>query len=185
MSESKTAHVLRLIDLDQGRETAFSVQPTAPELKTIEAELDILSLSKLRFDGVLVPIGGKDWQLTGALGASVVQACVATLDPVKTRIDRTIVRRYRADFEEQEADDVEMLEDETIEALPRAIDLFAVMCEGLALHLPDYPRAPDAEPVKLSVSEPGAEVLTDDEVKPFAGLAKLRKNLQSDPDEGP
>jgi hypothetical protein len=38
-----------------------------------------------------------------------------------------------------------MPEDDTTEALPERLDLSAVMAEALALALPDYPRAPDAE----------------------------------------
>lgn len=56
--------------------------------------------------------------------APVTQPCVATLAPVRTRIDEPVLRRYRADTGENlTASEIEMPEDDTIEPLPDVVDL--------------------------------------------------------------
>jgi uncharacterized metal-binding protein YceD (DUF177 family) len=67
------------------------------------------------------------------------------------------VRRYLADWQEPAAEEAEMPEDDTTEALPDRLDLSAVMAEALALALPDYPRAPDAE-METGNSPPPASI---------------------------
>ncbi len=170
-------HIVRLSDLSQRRDTEFLLTPTEPERAAIAAELRILGLRKLRFSARLTPEDRRGWRLDAMLGATVVQSCVATLEPVTTRIDEGVTRRYLADLETPEASEVEMPEDDTIEALPASLDIAAVMIEALALALPDYPRAEGAGSAEMSVSEPGVEPLTDEALRPFAGLAALRDRI--------
>ncbi len=175
-------HVIRLGDLSQRRDTETSIEPDAPARAAIAAKLDIRGIRKLRFRAVLTPEDSRGWRLEADLGATVVQDCVVTLEPVVTRIDEKVTRRYLADVTEPEAAEVEMSGDDTIEPLPSALDIAAVMIEALALALPDYPRAEGAGTGDLSVAEPGAEPLTDEDVKPFAGLKGLRDRLKGDED---
>ena len=42
--------------------------------------------------------------LEADLGATVVQSCVVTLDPVTTRVEETALRRYTPDIEAAEAE---------------------------------------------------------------------------------
>ena len=75
-----------------------------------------------------------------------------------------------------------MPEDDSVEALPEVIDLGAVMIEALSLALPLYPHAEGAERIEISVTEPGRDAMSDEEARPFAGLASLRDQLK-DKDE--
>lgn len=170
--------VVRLTDLAQRRAHRFIRQPDADQLAGLAEMLDLIDLRKVRFDGTLDPVGRRDWDLTGRLGATVVQPCVATLAPVTTRIDERVERRFRADLPEPDAAaEIEMPEDDTLEPLPETIDLDAIMAEALALALPPYPRAADTEPVQAQVTEPGQSPLTDADIRPFAALAGLRGRL--------
>jgi len=171
------AHALRVATLPQGRSVAFEIEPDAAERGALARKLDLLDLKKLRFVGTVSPIGREDWELTGRLGATVVQTCVATLDPVTTRIDTDVERRFVADYEDPAEDEAEMPEDEAAEPLGTTIDPAQVMAEALALALPLYPRKPDVERVVVDVTEPGKRPMTDEDVKPFAGLAGLRDRL--------
>ncbi|WP_367119356.1 DUF177 domain-containing protein [Yoonia sp.] len=169
---------LRLADLTTRRATDFSLVPTADERRAIADALGITAIRKLRFAGQIAPIGTTDWALRADLGATVVQDCVVTLDPVTTRIDETVTRQYVADLPALDGPDVEMPVDDTVEELPTVIDIAQVMIEALALALPLYPRRPDAD-LGTAVSAPkGATPLTDADAKPFAGLAALRANLE-------
>lgn len=139
--------------------------------------LGVVAVKKLRFAGALSPQGKSDWHLTGELGATVVQDCVVSLDPVATRIDEPVTRTYLADLPEVTGSEVEMPEDDTVETLPETLDLAAVMIEALSLALPTYPRKSDAELGLVVFAEPGVAPLMDEDTKPFAGLGALRESL--------
>ena len=100
---------------------AFDLRPDEATRSEIAARLDLLGLRKVSFAGEVAPAGSRDLQLEGKLGATVVQPCVVTGDPVTTRIDVPVVRRYLAEMEEPEGDEVEMPEDDSAEPLPASI----------------------------------------------------------------
>ena len=168
---------LRLADLATRRATSFELVPTADERRAVAEALGIIGVKKLRFSGQLEPMGQTDWRLQAELGATVVQSCVVTLDPVTTRIDEPVMRNYLANLPEPEAAEAEMPEDDTNDPLPAVIDLAQVMIEALALALPLYPRAEGADLGDAVFTEPGAAPMTDDDAKPFAGLGALRESL--------
>lgn len=180
-SESATA--LRVADLPQSRVTTFELRPDAAGMRAIAEELDLLGLRKLSFRGTIRAEGRADWLLEGMLGATVVQACVVTLEPVTTRIDVPVRRLYLADPAPilPEGEEVEMPEDDSAEPLGAVIDPHAVMIEALALAVPDWPRAEGAEMGSLTITEPGKTALTEEALKPFAGLAALRDKLGNPP----
>ncbi len=182
MPEPKPTRQLRVSDLPERSQTVFEIVPDAQELNTIAEELDLGGLRKLRFAGHIMAERARDWRLEGDLGATVTQPCAVTLVPVTTRIDDKVVRRFLSQLPEDNLEDeeIEMPEDETIERLGRVIDLDAVMIEALSLALPLYPRAPDAALENARFAEPGETPLSDDDMRPFAGLKALRDKLEKD-----
>ncbi|CAM4091277.1 YceD family protein [Palleronia rufa] len=156
---------------------AFDLQPDAEVRAAMAAELGLSSLRKLRFSGQLVPEGARDWRLDATLGATVVQPCGVTLEPVVTRIDQPVARRYLAEYQDAppDAEEVEIPEDTETEAVPGVLDLDAVMIEALSLALPAFPRAEGAGIGTVTATAPGAEPLKDAALKPFAGLADAMK----------
>lgn len=180
---SKDQNRIRTSDLADNRPREVALRPGPAQLKAIAAELGLLDLRKLSFAGSLSPAGKRDWQLDAKLGATVVQACVVTLAPVTTRLEETVIRRYTRDMPDPgDAEEIEMPEDDTLEPLGTEIDLDAAMIEALSLALPTYPRAADAALEEADFTEPGKTPMTDEDVKPFAGLAALRDKLQDDDD---
>ena len=176
-------HIVRLADLPSRKKTHFSLEPDAAGRAALADTLDVLTIRKLRFAGDLVPMGKRDWRLEATLGATVQQACVVTLEPVTTRIDEDIARTYEAYFQTPDAAEVEMPEDDTTDPLPETLDLVAVMAEALALALPAYPRADGAENGSIVYTEPGKAPMTDEDARPFAGLAALRNSLENKDEE--
>ena len=173
------SHIVRLDDSRRATEN-FALDPPAEVRKALAERLDILGLRKLRFAGRLEPDGKRDWRLLAELGATAVQSCVVTLAPVTTRIDEDVERLYVADMPGlPEAEEVEM-PDETVEPLPAALDLGAVMAEALALALPAWPRAEGAGSDNRAFAEPGTRPMTDEDTRPFAGLKDL---MRRDEDE--
>ncbi len=195
MKEAKTLpnkeYRLQVAALSGRKPIRFSIAPSPAICRQIAEDLDLKALRKLRFAGEIQAEGDENWRLDATLGATVVQPCVVTLQPVTTRIDEKISRRFLAQMPDDppEGDpgkkpvsgegtyEVEMPEDETIEALQPEIDLWAIMLESLALSLPLYPKAEDAVLEKSRFAPPDARIMTDEETRPFAGLAALRDKL--------
>ncbi|MBT8455722.1 MAG: DUF177 domain-containing protein [Rhodobacteraceae bacterium] len=169
---------LRVADLAKSRDLAFTLQPDAQWREAIASMIGIPAVRKLRFAGRLRPLGKADWQLEADLGATVVQPCIVTLEDVASRIDEEVERVFLAEMPElPDAAEVEMPEDDTVEALGDVIDLEQVMIEALALALPLYPRTKDAALETAAFTEPGGTPMTDEDARPFAGLKALRDKL--------
>ncbi|MCR8825521.1 YceD family protein [Pseudosulfitobacter koreensis] len=175
---------LRVSSLPQNAPKPFALLPDAPQMRDIAAELGLLGLRKLRFEGQIEALGRADWRLTAKIGATVVQPCVVSLEPVTTRIDAPVERIFQHNFVTPEGEvEVEMDEDERTEPLGAWIDPGAVMVEALSLNLPLYPRAPDAELDQTNFTKDGVKPMTDEDARPFAGLAALRDQLDGGTDD--
>jgi uncharacterized metal-binding protein YceD (DUF177 family) len=170
---------IRLGDLPTTKATPVRFEPDAAELEAMAGSLGLSALRKVRLEGELRPRGRRDWDLAAHLGATVVQPCVVTLAPVTTRIEEDVERRFRADLPEPAPGaEIEMPEDDALEALPERLDLSRVLMEALALAVPEYPRAEGASLGEAVFTEPGQAPLTEEAAKPFAGLAHLRDRLK-------
>tara|TARA_R110002167_G_scaffold4572_1_gene21460 strand:- start:32353 stop:32910 length:558 start_codon:yes stop_codon:yes gene_type:complete len=174
--------LLRLADLAARKATPFDLMPNAPQRAAIAQALGIIGIKKLKFTGDIKPVGRTDWDLRGNLGATIVQSCVITLEPVTTRIDEPVQRSYLLNIDAPEEADVEMTFDENAEPLPASIDLYTVLIEALSLSMPAYPRAQGAEMGEAVFSQSGVSPMTDDDAKPFAGLGDLRNALEKKAD---
>ncbi|QFT63191.1 DUF177 domain-containing protein [Roseivivax sp. THAF30] len=160
--------------------TSFALSPGAEERAGIAETLGFLALRKLVFTGEIKPLGKHGWRLEGQLGATVQQSCVVTLAPVTTRIDTHVERTFRPETMMDTPDpgtEVEMPEDETVEPLGEVIDPASVMIEALSLAAPDYPRIEDAPEASAEARPDGAEPIREEDTKPFAGLADLKRKL--------
>ena len=169
---------LRVADLPQNRPTEFDLRPDAQALEALAQELQIKGIRKLRFAGKISAKGKRDWQLSATLGVTLLQDCVVTLEPMTTRIDEPVERLFVSGYAEPDDPEREMEEDERIEPLGDVIDPQEVMLEALALVIPPYPRKEGAELGESIYTEPGATPMTDEETKPFAGLAALKDQLK-------
>jgi uncharacterized metal-binding protein YceD (DUF177 family) len=154
--------------------------PDAAARAALAAELALLDLPKLRLSGRITPDGDSGWRLDATLGATVVQSCGVTLQPVTTRIDEAVTRRYARDTGEPEpraGEEIEMPEDDTLEPLAEVIDLDAVLTEALALALPIAPRRADAGPARAAAAPDDAAPDDGDPPGPFDALSGLRDRL--------
>jgi uncharacterized metal-binding protein YceD (DUF177 family) len=170
----------RVIELRQIRELEafpFAIAPTGSEAAALARLLGVQAVRRLKFAGRLARSAGGAWQLDAELGASVVQTCVVTLEPVTTRIDQPVRRRFVPQHSSRSAElVVSPDEDDETEPLEERIDLGLVAIEALALALPPYPRRPgvslDQAFGHLAPARPD-----ESETKPFAALAALRGKL--------
>ena len=137
---ARVIELRKLRDLDA---FDFDISPEPEEAAAIARLLGARSVRKLRFAGELSRLERGGWELEATLGASAVQSCVVTLDPITTRIDQTVRRLWLPDAVARAAEIVvDPEEDDEIEPLGDRIDLGRVAVEALALALPAYPRKP-------------------------------------------
>ncbi len=168
-------------DLHGKKRLAVDLQPDAATRAALATDLGIPAIRKLRLTGEVTPASSRDWLFQGQLGATVLQECVVTLDPVTTRIEEPVMRLFVADYVEPDhGSETEMPEDDTTEALGTTIDPGQIMAEALALALPPYPRKEGVELDAALFTEPGQQAMTDEDARPFAGLAALKKSLSDD-----
>ena len=177
-SNPEFARVIDLGRLRDANEFAFDVTPTESEAEAVARLMGARSIRKMRFSGALTPLPAAGWRLEGRLGATAVQTCVVSLDPVTTRIDQPVARTWLPQSEPLPAEIVlgSGDDDDEVEPLGSSIDLGLVAIEALALALPDYPRKPGAAiPPDLQTGDD-----EDERPKPFAALAALKERLDGE-----
>ena len=177
------ARVLRVGALRRAGPFAFDVVAEPAEAEAVARLLGAEAVRKLRLRGALAPEGADGWRLDATLGATVTQSCVVSLEPVVTRIDAPVVRRYAPDATQASEFDPDAADEDEIDPLEAEIDLGLVAIEALALALPAYPRRPDARLEPAAIAPPGAAPLAEAEVRPFAALAALRAKPRENPGE--
>ncbi len=148
----------------------FRIRFSRQETDEVQGLLGVSSIRRMMFEGTLTRETQGIWRLEGHLGATVVQPCVASLRPVKCRIEESIVRAFVPGLEMPGPNTVSVCpDDDTVEPLPDVIDLFCIATEALSLGLPDYPRHEDTKTVAENVG-------LVDTPSPFAALAVLKGN---------
>ena len=162
----------------------FTFSPDAAARAAIAAHLGVISVDHLVFKGVFSPKGRSDVQLRADLTAQITQACIITFAPVAAQITSPVARDYLRDYIEPSATEAE-LGPEDHEPIPEEFDVAAIAIEELLLSLPLYPRAAGAELGAVVAAPKGAQPLTDDALRPFAGLATLAQAMALGPDAAP
>ncbi len=179
-SAPEFSRIVRFRRISKAADYEFSETPTEDELRAIAKALDIMSVRKMRFSGRLVPLAKEGWALEGKLGATVTQACVITLEPVRTRIDLDIRRRYLPDLDDPMAEiDIAPEDEDEIDPLGDELDLGLVAMEALALALPDYPKIEGAVLDESLFSPAESSSGADGQAQPFAELAVLKEKLEN------
>jgi len=157
------------------------LQSTPEEMVAVAKRLGLTTL--VQFEGVIRirPEIGREIDVEGEIVVSFEQACVVTGEPVEQIMTFDLKRRYSEDATKFDGVD----DDDDIISAPMddgpdpiedgIIDVGEAAVEELALQIPLYPRAADAEFNDI-VEDNGED---DDKPNPFAKLAALKKDLES------
>ena len=169
-------------NLRPNKRFAFDFRPSLQSCEGLTIELGVLRISNLKLKGTLKAFGESGWLLKAHLGASVTQSCVITLQPVKTRIEASVVRKFLKISETNDInlgchEDIRLQQDETTEPLGTGVNLPELLKETLLLELPLYPKAKGANLTTVSFTAAGVKPMTDEDTKPFASLASLKSKL--------
>lgn len=147
---SGAGELVRRVVVDPLPEGGIEVElaADAAERQALGRRLDLLGLEELRASGrVQRSQDGRELHLAGALEALVVQTCVVSLDPVRSRVAEPIERRWLLPGAGPAPESDELVDPEAVDVEPlegAVIDFGAVVAEELALALDPYPRLEDA-----------------------------------------
>ena len=165
----------RLVPLDQvgTAATALDLDATETEREALAKRFGLLALERL--DAKLeLQRDGKAFRLSGRFGADVVQACIATAEPVASSLEDSVAIRFAPPEDLAPDAEVELSDADcdTVELEGQAIDVGEAIAQSLALALNPYPRSPSADATLRA-----AGIKREEEAGAFAGLAALRDRL--------
>jgi uncharacterized metal-binding protein YceD (DUF177 family) len=155
------------------------LEPTPSERDAISAWLGTEAVESLKASIALSREGDDEYGYSAHFDADVVQACVVTLEPVRSHLSGEFRRHFRIlprvpasrrgkQVESSTGIDISALDEEECELIESpVIDLAAPLLEEVSLALNPYPRAPGA------AFEPAKEEVSPSE-SPFAVLEKLK-----------
>lgn len=171
------SRVARAETVREGCETVERVEANEEERRALAERLGLIALPRLAVVARLTR-RGESIRVVGRFDADVVQACVATLEPVPARVedgftvllvpedDSELVPGSIVDVEADEEEDEDVLVD-------GRIDLGELVAQYLSLAIDPYPRAPGVEfEPHIEHGEGDGE---DSKPSPFAALAKPRR----------
>lgn len=176
-SNSTSRDQIEIASLHLEKPNPFLFVPRQGAAATMAEDIGAIEIKKLRFEGVVVSTGTSTWQLAGQLGATVVQECVVSLAPVKTRLDVNVARNFTTEKPVGAPRLYAPVPERDIEVVARSIDLAAVAREALLLELPIYPKIEGAEAKLSNFSSGTVPEFHEDGQRPFASLSQLRNRL--------
>lgn len=146
----------------------------------LAAALGLIDIASLRVEASITAVGRDQWRIAGTVRAKVVQACVVTLNPVSAVVEEAFDRRFTENEDAIGSDiDFDPTADDPPELIDTDVDVGVVATEALALGLDPYPRAPGATFDGVQTAPEGVQPIRDGDLKPFAGLAALKKVMDS------
>lgn len=165
--------------LSRRHDYPFAIEADAAERAALARFLGVDRVERLAFEGTVSAAGEDGWTVRGRLAAVLGQTCVVTLEPVETRHDAELERLYLPAGQLIEAHEVTVDIDEADEPDPytNAIDPAALAVESLALRIEPYPRKEGAALEQATFAESGVQPLEDEDLRPFADLAELKRRL--------
>jgi uncharacterized metal-binding protein YceD (DUF177 family) len=145
------------------------------ERRRLAERFDLLAIDRLAARLVVTRgASGIPIRVTGRLKASVVQHCVATLDPVASEIDEPVEAEYAPAAADGGEEVIDLNQPDPPEPLEGdRIELGELVAQHLSVALDPYPRKKGIEP--LDWSEPQRSEDGSDPDNPFSVLAPLRK----------
>ena len=158
----------------KGIEEMLEAKPS--EREALAKRFGLVALPSLKAQVTLVPAGQQTIAATGTIEAEVVQCCVVTLEPIKSRleidVDIVFIPAEAASGHAEASQEAE-LEEEIEYFAEGKIDIGEQVAQQLGIGIDPYPRK---KGVKLGAVEFGKKI---EKIKPFAKLAtviKAKKN---------
>ena len=144
---------------------------SASECEAIAKALKIPALESLTTNYQIHALPGGGYRLSGSIQASVIQACIVTLEPLPAQVNEDFTSEFWPEPKSVDEDgDKAVLDGADIEPLQNGvIDAGRIIFEALSAALDPYPRKQGAE---FDWHDPASQ--NPEKISPFAVLAKLK-----------
>jgi uncharacterized metal-binding protein YceD (DUF177 family) len=173
MTAPEFSRPVRIDTIGEGPRT-LNVEAEEVERINLARRFGLLAIDRLAAD-LKLSRQGSDVAMAGTLSAKVVQACVATGEPLEAAIEIRFALSFRPQPEAAGPDEEVELGEAELDVVfydKAMIDVGEAVAETLLLNLDPYPRARGAEE---ALREAG--VKSEEEAGPFGALAGLRDKL--------
>lgn len=168
------AHHLRLDQIADGER--LDLVADEDERRRVADRLGLGRLDRLEAH-VTLGRSGEVVRAEGRIVATLEQSCVVTGEPVSAHIDEPFALMFVPEPDSIRPDEEIELGEEDCDTVfydGAAIDLGSAIADTLALCVDPYPRSASAD---AALREAG--VLTEEQARPFAALAALKKGSDS------
>lgn len=157
----------RIVELERlvKMKTPYTIKASAEECQKLAERFDFVSLNAFELAYTVTHLGGKsiDYNVVGAMKASLVQRCSVTLKEIPEEIDDTFSFRV-VHPKQQEEFELELSEFEDFEfSSDGIVDLGEIGAQYLSLSVDPYPRFDEADVPVLETKK-----------NPFAVLEQLK-----------
>lgn len=169
----------RTVEVDRIAASAshFKFDANPAECAALADRFGLISLDRFHASFSLRRLRKDLIRVKGHISASLVQACVVTLEPIPAEIAEDLELDFSESMDEPGTEmDLDAEAADGPEPLSGGmIDLGEVAAEQLGLALDPYPRKAGAEIPTEWAGDPAAEPVPEPKVNPFAALEKLTK----------
>ncbi len=172
MSDAEFSRLIRVETVGEDR-TPLSLVAGEAEREALARRFGLIAIHRLEAEMRLSQSAG-EIAASGKVVAKIVQACVATAEPIEQAIEAPFDLRFRPHPDPSD-EEIELSETEldVIFHDGGTIDVGEAVAETLALAIDPYPRIEGAEAVLKA-----AGVKSEEEAGPFGALAGLRDKLK-------
>ena len=149
----------------------IGVIANADERAALAKRFDLLALDRCEARTELTR-EGEAVIAVGTLHAEVVQACVASGEPVAAKIEDPFALRFLPDEDVREEVELDEADLDQMNYTGGAVDIGEAVAQTLALALDPFPRVLDADQRLKALG-----VMAEEETGPFAALKALKDKL--------
>ena len=167
--------VVPLTVLRQTKEFKFQHRSNALELAELTQILKIEELKGFAFEGQFSQLNKNDYRLRVSFNATLVQLCIISLKPMKTKINHKINQFYTAEDSVNKGNYISIEYDSVEkEHIKSEINVGDIMLEALSLEVPLYPKKKNVKFEGITITESAIKPLQKTINNPFLSLKELQ-----------
>ena len=169
--------------LRQTRKFKFQHKSNLLELAKLTQILNIEELKVFSFQGQFIQVNKNDYILSASFNATLIQLCIISLRPIKTKINHKINQCYSAEEKVNKSKYISIDHDSVEkEQIKSEINVGDIMLEALSLEIPLYPKKKNLRFKGLTITDSEIKPLDQSLNNPFFSLKehqfknKIKKN---------
>ena len=167
--------IISLFELKRARKINFYHNCSAEELSELALMLQVEKIKFFSFKGQITLTNKTTAMLRGSFSTRLIQSCVISLSPVRTKIEKAVTLNYEISKfnKRQKSVSVSPNFDEP-EQIYEEVNIGDVMLEALSLEIPLYPKKEGINFTGITITDTGIKPLELTRNNPFVSLKGLK-----------